>query len=184
MKTTTSFTRVLLSTAFAGAVALASSSAEAQSSRGPGFVQANILGIAAGISGATGSAYPLELSGGYHLNGAHEGVVLGGAQKFLFAGGGMLAATVFRGGFDISIPVEQMELVVAPYAFGGVAYGDGAGAVRAHFGFGGEGRFFPLKEGPGKGFFAVGRPFEVGFIPVTGGTFVFYTFSAGAGFAF
>ncbi len=182
MKTTTSFTRVLLSTAFAGAVALASSSAEAQSSRGPGFVQGNLLGYSTGISGGYGGAFAMEFSGGYHLTGRHDGLVVGGAQKFLFVGGSVLAATVFRMGYDISIPIQEMELTIAPYGFAGLAYANGGAG--AHFGFGGEGRFFPLKEGPGKGFFAVGRPFEVGFISNSFGTSVIYTFSVGAGFAF
>lgn len=150
---------------------------------GPGFVQANVLGFSAAISGGSGLAYPLEISGGYHINGAHEGLVLGGAQKLIFSGG-MIAATVVRVGFDLAIPVQEMDLVVAPYGYGGVAYGAPVGGVLAHFGFGAEGRFFPIKRGPGKGFFAVARPFEVGFIPAIGGTLVFYTFSAGAGFAF
>lgn len=68
-----------------------------------------------------------------------------------------------------------MELTIAPYGYGGPAYGDID--LRAHFGFGVEGRFFPLVEGPGKGFFAVARPFEIGFIPGNGGTAVPFTFS-------
>ena len=58
------------------------------------------------------------------------------------------------------------------------------GFTGAHFGFGGEGRFFPLKQGPGKGFFAVGRPFEIGFIAADNRITVIYTFSLNADFAF
>ncbi|HQY60953.1 MAG: hypothetical protein IPF92_28250 [Myxococcales bacterium] len=168
----------------AGAVALGASTAHAQNSdRGPGFVQGNVLGFATSLSGGVGTAYPMEFSGGYHLGtNAHEGGVIGGAQKLFFAGGGVLAATVFRGGYDIAVPIQEMELTIAPYGYAGVAYG--GGFTGAHFGFGGEGRFFPLKQGPGKGFFAVGRPFEIGFIAAGSGVAVIYTFSLGAGFAF
>ncbi len=179
--------RVVVSSLFAGVVALGPTTAHAQNSdRGPGFVQGNVLGFVTSLnSGGGGSAYPVEFSGGYHLGtNAHEGGVIGGAQKFIFGYGAMIAATVFRGGYDIAIPIQEMELTIAPYGYAGFAYGDGAGTIRAHFGFGAEGRFFPLKQGPGKGFFAVARPFEVGFIPLTGATLVLYTFNAGAGFAF
>lgn len=178
--------RVAVSSLFAGIVALGPSTAHAQNSdRGPGFVQGNVLGFVTSLnSGVRGSAYPVEFSGGYHLGtNAHEGGVIGGAQKFMFGYGGMIAATVFRGGYDIAIPIQEMELTIAPYGYAGFAYGD-IGSVRAHFGFGAEGRFFPLKHGPGKGFFAVARPFEIGMIPGSGATLVLYTFNAGAGFAF
>lgn len=169
----------------AGATLLVSSSASAQSSRGAGYVQGNVLGFTALMNTFGGTGFPMEFSGGYHINGAHEGFVIGGAQKFLFGtGGGVGLATVLRMGYDIAIPIKEMELTIAPYGFGGPAYGDGWGGVRAHFGFGVEGRFFPLTEGAGKGFFAVARPFELGFVPATGGTFVPYTFSLGAGYAF
>lgn len=178
--------RVAVASLFAGIVALGPSTAHAQNSdRGPGFVQGNVLGFVTSLnSRGGGAAYPIEFSGGYHLGThAHEGGVIGGAQKFVFGYGAMLAATVFRGGYDIAIPIQEMELTIAPYGYAGFAYGDYT-SLRPHFGFGAEGRFFPLKQGPGKGFFAVGRPFDVSFTPVTGGTVVLYTFSAGAGFAF
>lgn len=178
--------RLTLSALLAGTVALASSTAHAQNSdRGPGFIQGNVLGFVTSLnSGGGGAAYPMEFSGGYHLGtNAHEGGVIGGAQKLIFGYGSTLAATVFRGGYDIAIPIQEMELTIAPYGYAGFAYGSGLG-MRAHFGFGAEGRFFPLKQGPGKGFFAVARPFDIGLIPATGGTLALYTFSLGAGFAF
>ncbi|MBK8215167.1 MAG: hypothetical protein IPK71_15615 [Myxococcales bacterium] len=165
----------------AGATLLVSSSASAQSSRGAGYVQGNVLGFTAFLNTFGGTAFPMEFSGGYHINGSHEGFVIGGAQKFFFRTG-FAAATVLRMGYDIAIPIKEMELTIAPYGYGGPAYGDID--LRAHFGFGVEGRFFPLVEGPGKGFFAVARPFEIGFIPFTGGTLVPFTFNLGAGYAF
>lgn len=182
--------RLLVSSLLVGAVALASSTvsstAHAQSTRGAGYVQGNVLGFTAFFNTGGGAAYPMELSGGYHINGTHEGFVIGGAQKFIFGGnfGGFIGATVLRMGYDIAIPIKEMELTVAPYGYGGIAYGDAD--LRAHFGFGVEGRFFPLTEGAGKGFFAVARPLEVGFIPIGGGagTLIPYTFSLGAGYAF
>jgi len=179
-------TRILVSSLLAGSLALVSSSAHAESTRGAGYVQGNVLGFTAFFNTGGGAAFPMELSGGYHINGSHEGFVIGGAQKFIFGGnaGGFIGATVLRMGYDIAIPIKEFELTVAPYGYGGIAYGDLD--LRAHFGFGVEGRFFPLTEGAGKGFFAVARPFEVGFIPIGSGlgTLVPYTFSVGAGYAF
>ena len=176
--------RLFVSSLFAGAVALASSTAHAESTRGAGYVQGNVLGYTTFLNSFGGSAYPLELHGGYHIGGTHEGFVIGATQKFLFASGGFLGATVARAGYDIAIPIKEFELTVAPYGYAGVAYGDALGEARVHFGFGAEARFFPLVEGAGKGFFATARPFEIGFMPGTGTTFVPYNFSLGAGYAF
>lgn len=177
--------RLFVSSLFAGAVALASSTAHAESTRGAGYVQGNVLGYTTFLNSFGGSAYPLELHGGYHIGGTHEGFVIGATQKFLFATGGFLGATVARAGYDIAIPIKEFELTVAPYGYAGVAYGDGGGGdVRFHFGFGAEARFFPLVEGAGKGFFATARPFEIGFMPGPGTTLVPYNFSLGAGYAF
>ncbi len=151
--------RLFAAGAVAGATLLVSSSASAQSSRGAGFVQGNVLGFTAFLNTFGGTAFPMEFSGGYHINGSHEGFVIGGAQKLLFANRGVGFATVLRMGFDIAIPIKEMELTIAPYGYGGPAYGDGWDGMRAHFGFGVEGRFFPLTEGAGRGFFAVARPF-------------------------
>jgi hypothetical protein len=182
------FSGIFVSSLLAGSLALVSSSAHAESTRGAAYVQGNVLGYTPFFNSGGGSAFPMEVSGGYHLGGTHEGFVIGGAQKFLFGSfGGAAFATVLRLGYDIAIPIKQFELTVAPYGFGGIAYGDGwGGEVRAHFGFGVEGRFFPLTEGAGKGFFAVARPLEIGFVPIGGGagTAIPYTFSVGAGYAF
>lgn len=178
---------LFVSSLLAGSLVLTSSSAHAESSRGAAYVQGNVLGFTALVNSGGGSGFPLEVSGGYHLGGTHEGFVIGGAQKFLFGSlGGAAFATVLRVGYDIAIPIKDFELTIAPYGFGGIAYGDGwGGDVHAHFGFGAEGRFFPLSEGAGKGFFAVARPLEVGFVPIGGGagTAIPYTFSVGAGYA-
>lgn len=175
-------TRLIGSSLVVAGLALVSSSAHAESTRGAGYVQGNVLGFTTFFNGGGGTGFPIEVSGGYHIGGTHEGFVIGGAQKFIFAGGGAFIATVARAGYDIAIPIQEMELTIAPYGFLGITYGDVG--LHPHFGFGVEGRFFPLNEGAGKGFFAVARPFEIGFIPLSGGTSVPFTFSLGAGYAF
>jgi len=181
--------RLFVSSLLAGAVAFVSSSAHAESTRGAGYVQGNVLGYSlvgtsAGGFGGTSGAYPIDLHGGYHFGGTHEGFALGATQRFLFSGG-FLAATTARAGYDIAIPIKngEMELTVAPYGFLGLMYGEGSGA-RPYFGVGAEARFFPLNEGGGKGFFATAKPLELGFAPGEGGLFWTYTFNAGAGYAF
>lgn len=185
--------RLLVSSLLVGAVALTSSSAHAQSTRGAGYVQGNVLGyslvgasVSAGAFGsvsATSGGYPIDLHGGYHLGGTHEGFVIGATQKFIFSGA-FTAGTLARAGYDIAIPIKngEMELTIAPYGQIGALYGDNGG--RFAFGLGAEGRFFPLNEGAGKGFFATAKPFELTFAPGSGGLLYLYTFSAGAGYAF
>ena len=185
--------RLFVSSLLAGTVAFVSSSAHAQSTRGAGYVQGNVLGYslvgasvsfgALGSVSATSGAYPIDLHGGYHLGGTHEGFVIGATQRFLFSGG-FIAATTARAGYDIAIPIKngEMELTIAPYGFLGAMYGDNGG--RPYFGAGVEGRFFPLNEGGGKGFFATAKPLELGFAPGSGGLLWTYTFNAGAGYAF
>jgi hypothetical protein len=181
--------RLVVSSLLAGAVALVSSSAHAESTRGAGYVQGNVLGyslvgLSVGGFGGTGGGYPIDLHGGYHLGGTHEGFVIGATQRFIFATG-FLGATTARAGYDIAIPIKdgEMELTVAPYGFLGLMYGEGSGA-RPYFGVGAEARFFPLNEGAGKGFFATAKPLELGFAPGSGGLVWTYTFNAGAGYAF
>lgn len=122
----------------------------AESERGPAYVQAHVLGVqlafgsANGIS-QTGVQFPLELHGGYHVSGRHDGFVIGATQKFAFANGS-IGATVLRLGYDLAIPLGRRELTIAPYGFGGIAYPFSAGDPGAHFGFGVEGRFFPLEK--------------------------------------
>lgn len=122
----------------------------ADSERGPGYVQAHLLGaqLALGSVGgvsASGVAYPIEIHGGYHVSGRHDGFVIGATQKFAF-GNGTIGATVVRLGYDIAIPVGRREITIAPYGFGGVAYPFSAGDPGGHFGFGVEGRFFPIEK--------------------------------------
>lgn len=184
--------RLFVSSLFAGVVALASSTAHAESNRGAGYIQGEVLGYSLvgqsvdtpfGSVSASSGTFPLEIHGGYHLGGTHEGFVIGASQKFFFSSG-FVAATVGRLGYDIAIPIKggEMELTVVPFGFGGVMYGDSSG--RAYFGLGAEARFFPLSEGAGKGFFAAAKPFELGFAPGSGGMFTTYTFHLGAGYAF
>ncbi len=181
--------RLLVSSMLTGTFALASPNAHAtESTRGPGYVQGNILGFAmvgASAGGFTGTSggFPIDFQAGYHFSGRHDGFVLGGVQKFFFASG-TTGATAARGGWDIPIAIKDMELTIAPYALAGILYGFSGGDPRAYFGPGVEARFFPLNEGAGKGFFATARPFELIFAPGSGGLLYTYTFNAGAGYAF
>ncbi|MFO0641988.1 MAG: OmpA family protein [Polyangiaceae bacterium] len=122
----------------------------AESERGAAYVEAHLLGAqlsfasANGVS-ASGVQYPIEIHGGYHLSGRHDGFVVGATQKLAFANGS-IGATVLRLGYDIAIPIGKRELTIAPYAFGGIAYPFGGGDPGAHLGAGVEGRFFPLEK--------------------------------------
>lgn len=57
-----------------------------------------------------------------------------------------MGATVARLGYDIAIPLGRRELTIAPFGFGGVAYGLSGGGAGATFGAGVEGRFFPIQK--------------------------------------
>jgi outer membrane protein OmpA-like peptidoglycan-associated protein len=142
-----SFATILL----ASAATLASTSARAaESERGPTYFEAHLLGAqlsfasANGVS-ASGVQYPIEIHGGYHVSGRHDGFVIGATQKFAFANGS-IGATVLRLGYDVAIPIGRRELTIAPYAFGGIAYPFGGGDPGAHVGAGVEGRFFPIEK--------------------------------------
>ncbi|MBL9113168.1 MAG: hypothetical protein JNM74_28035, partial [Myxococcales bacterium] len=114
----------------------------AESERGAAYVEAHLLGAqlsfasANGVS-ASGVQYPIEIHGGYHLSGRHDGFVVGATQKLAFANGS-IGATVLRLGYDIAIPIGKRELTIAPYAFGGIAYPFGGGDPGAHLGAGVE----------------------------------------------
>lgn len=121
----------------------------AESERGAGYVEAHLLGAQLSFASANGISqtnvqYPIEIHGGYHVSGRHDGFVIGATQKFAFANGS-LGATVLRLGYDIAIPIGRRELTIAPYGFGGIAY-PFSGDPGAHFGFGAEGRFFPIEK--------------------------------------
>lgn len=118
----------------------------AESERGPAYVQAHVLGAQLAFASAgSGAAFPIELHGGYHVSGRHDGFVIGATQKLVF-GNGTGGATLLRLGYDIPIPIGRRELTIAPYGFGGVAYAFAGGDPGAHFGLGVEARFFPIEK--------------------------------------
>ncbi len=135
---------------FGGGVGLASlllaMPAHADSERGPFFVEAHVGGITLALPGeAVGVAYPLEVGFGYHVMGTHEGFVLGLAQRFdVGITGGSTGATLARLGWDFAIPLDPMELTLAPYAQGGVLYAFEGGDPGGLVGVGFEGRLFPF----------------------------------------
>jgi outer membrane protein OmpA-like peptidoglycan-associated protein len=120
--------------------------AQAESERGPFFVEGHVGGITLSLPGeAVGVAYPLEVGFGYHVMGTHEGFVVGLVQRFdVGVTGGSTGATLARLGWDFAIPLDPMELTLVPYVQGGVLYafegGDPGGLVGAGF----EGRLFPF----------------------------------------
>lgn len=120
--------------------------ARAESERGPFFVEGHVGGISLAVpSAGIGVAYPLELGFGYHVMGTHEGFVVGLAQRFeIGVSGGSTGATLARLGWDFAIPLDPMELTLAPYLHGGALYafegGDPGGLVGGGF----EGRLFPF----------------------------------------
>jgi hypothetical protein len=162
--------------------------AEHQSTKGPAYIEGNLLGFAsitqcvnAGFLGSVcaGSVlYSMDFEGGYHFSGRHDGMAIGLRQGFYF-GSFSAGSTQARFGYDIPIPISEgkYELVIAPYGVMGIAYGFSGGDPSFAFGFGGEGRFF-IGDG---GFYVAGRPIEIGgWVP---GGFT-YKFDLGAGYAF
>lgn len=168
--------------AIAAPILVSSHAFAAESSHGGTYVQAHVLGYSS-VATAFGSAgaFPLEFHAGYHLSGRHDGIVIGGTQKFLL-GSASAGATLLRAGYDIAIPIKDYELVISPYAVGGIYYGFSGGGAYAMVGPGVEGRFFFMKEGM-KGLFASAKPVELAFV-TTPSVVVTYTFSVGAGLAF
>lgn len=143
--------RIAAVTLLVSTAALASPSEAAESDRGPAYVEAHVLGGMVGVGDTTagggwaGGAFALELHGGYHLSGRHDGFVVGLTQK-LAVGGGALGATLARLGWDFAIPIKRRELTIAPYGFGGALYAFDGGGVAAHIGAGIEARFFPIEK--------------------------------------
>jgi outer membrane protein OmpA-like peptidoglycan-associated protein len=122
----------------------------ADSDRGAAYVEAHLVGGTVAFGSSEGipvsaGGFALEIHGGYHLSGRHDGFVIGLTQK-LAIGTAVMGATVGRLGYDIAIPIGRRELTIAPYGFGGVAYGFSGGDPGAHFGLGVEGRFFPIQK--------------------------------------
>ena len=108
----------------------------AESGRGPAYVELLPLGV---VVVENGGGYELELHGGYHFSGRHDGFVAGLTQKLAMGAG---FATLARVGYDFAVPIGRRELTIAPYGFAGAIYNDkDAGA---YFGGGGEVRLFPI----------------------------------------
>jgi nitrogen regulatory protein PII len=120
--------------------------AHAESERGPFFVEGHVGGVALALPGeAVGAAYPLELGFGYHVMGSHEGFVVGLVQRFdIGISGASTGATLARLGWDFAIPLNPMELTLAPYVQGGVLYAFEGGDPGGLVGVGFEGRLFPF----------------------------------------
>lgn len=129
---------------------VASSAAASDSERGAGYIQAHPLGVQVALPTAAdalelGAQYLVEVHGGYHVSGRHDGFVVGASQKLAIASG-TLGATVARVGYDVAIPFGRRELTIAPYAFGGVAYPLAEGDPAWHAGVGVEVRVFPVER--------------------------------------
>lgn len=162
----------------------------ANSNRDSLYVGGTILGFGAPLnSGFRGNTTPyrLDFDFGGHVNGRHDGFVIGFRQAFLFGGGFDGGITQLRMGGDIAIPIRggRMELTIAPYGAGGIYYNFNGADPRAAISFGVEGKFFPIEN---NGFFAMARPFEITLLPGNGqfgtGVPALYGFGVGAGYAF
>lgn len=158
----------------------------ATSTRDPLYVGGTVLGFGAPLNSGRRSTTPyrFDFDFGGHINGRHDGFVVGFRQIFLFGGGFDGGISQLRLGGDIAIPIRggRMELTIAPYGAAGVFYGFSNQGARAAMSFGVEGKFFPIE---GNGFFAMARPFEITLLPGSGGTTpVLYGFGVGAGYAF
>ena len=164
------------------------------STRGPFYAQLSPLGVGffgvPGVStplgnfgGGVSGSYHLDAEFGYHFMGHHDGIVAALRQSFYFSGGSA-GTTQARVGWDIAIPISQMELTIAPYATLGIFYGFSGGDPMFAFGIGVEGKlfFFP-QEHAASGFYAFFRPFEGGAAIGSASAFL-GNFGAGAGYAF
>lgn len=162
---------LVVAAAAAAALFSASSTAHADESRhGAGYVQLQPLGVTldfASVGGAssTDARYPLELHGGYHLSGRHDGFVVGATQRFTF-GDVSAGATVARLGWDFAFALGDSELTVAPFAFVGARYPFSQGDASAYFGFGVEGRYFLFSNAHGAAT-AAGAPVRLTSAPAT-----------------
>ena len=155
----TSAPRLLLTLGFSAVamfVTLAAPSAARadESRRGPLYVQVHPIGVDIGFTGtgnggpsSTDAYYPIEVHGGYHISGRHDGFVVGATQRFSF-GPQTAGSTVARLGWDLAFALGggAQELVVAPYAFGGARYVFKGGDPAGYLGFGVEGRYFVMAK--------------------------------------
>jgi hypothetical protein len=160
------------------------------STRGPFYVQGSPLGVGflgepsfGRFGGGVGGAWHADVEFGYHFMGHHDGIVLGVRQTF-YVSGGSAGTTQARVGWDIAIPIKQMELVIAPYGTLGIGYFFNGGDPAFAFGFGVEGKFFFFpQDHAASGFYAFFRPFEGGAL-VSSYSFFLGNLAAGAGYAF
>jgi hypothetical protein len=157
--------------------------AEGPSTRGPGYVQANMAGFGI-LAGSFGSfaAYAMSYEGGYHLGqGGHDGFALAFRQSFFF-GSATAGSSQAKFGYAIPVPIKNsdMELTIEPYTMLGVAYIFNGGDPAFAFSFGADFRLFPIAN---NGFFVGGHPLELGgwISSVSGFT---YFFDLGVGYAF
>ncbi len=184
---------------FAGAFFLFLSPAHADDSkRGAFYVQGSPLGVGVAffpgadytdpvtgntISGGGGASasYRIDVEGGYHFSGRHDGFVLGLRQAFYFSGGS-LGSTTVRAGWDIPIALAdgKMELTIAPYAHLGIGYAFAGGDPFFHWGVGADGKLFFLKD---LGLYAYVRPIEFSMF-INSAVVPAISFGAGMGFAF
>ena len=172
--------RVLGLTALTLALA-APATALAESERGTFFVQAAPAGVSIFAADGAGTAsFHGDLDVGIHFGADHEGGMLGVHQAF-YAGDLNAGATQLRGGYDIAIPLGEMELTLSPFAKPGIAYGFEGGDPLFAGGLGFEGRFFPIEK---NGFFAMARPLDIDVWANGDVVIVPISFAVGAGYAF
>lgn len=159
----------------------------ANSTRDSLYVGGTVLGFGAPLNTNAGfratTPYRLDFDFGGHINGRHDGFVIGFRQAFLFGGGFDGGWSQLRLGGDIAIPIRggRMEVTIAPYGAGGIYYNFNGGNPRGAISFGIEGKFFPIEN---NGFFAMARPFEITLLPGSAPIPVLYGFGVGAGYAF
>ena len=123
----------------------------------------------------------MDLEGGYHLSGRHDGLVVGVRQGFNFSDFSS-GSTQARLGYDLALPniIGKNELIIAPYAAFGAGYqfvsaaGDAAFAMT----FGAEGRLFVADK-----VYVHFRPIDLG-VWIGSQTNVAYSMAGGAGMSF
>lgn len=179
-------------------ILVAGSASADDSTRGAFYVQGSPLGVGVAfypgadtvdpvtgqptsLGGGASGAYRVDVEGGYHFSGRHDGFVLALRQAFYFSGGS-LGSTTARAGWDIPISLAdgKMELTIAPYAHVGIGYAFAGGDPFFHWGVGADGKLFFLKD---LGLYAFVRPIEFSMF-INQAVLPAISFGAGMGFAF
>lgn len=158
------------------------------STKGPLYIQGAVIGYNTTFGNRGYGAYKIDVEFGGHFSGRHDGFVIAGRQSFNF-GWGLFGytwgSTVVRLGFDIPIVVKdgKFEITIAPYGIAGLAYAfcSNCGGLGFNWGFGVEGKFFPMQS---NGFYAFARPLEIQFLADGNGFGVGYSPAIGVGYAF